>query len=102
MASYIVADSEVGVRSKALVAATVDTVTFDRNVGKVEILVATADASGNDIWYTTDGSTPAVNGAASFRLVGLRGAAVTVDTPGGDVVKLISTGTPSYDVSAIS
>lgn len=99
MATYTVAAGERGVRGKTLVADAADTVTFERNIGAVEILVVTADGDENDIWFTTDGSTAEVDGVNSQRLIGLRGASVQVDMDQGEVVSLVSAGTPTYDVS---
>ena len=97
MASYAVAASEVGVHDKALVAATVDTVTFDRDCDEVEVIADGAAA----VYFTVDGSAPTVAGNNTHVLpagaVGRR--RVVVPTSGDTVVKLISSGTPRYSVS---
>ncbi len=56
-----------------------------------------------EMWFTVDGSTPTVGGTNCFLLPATVGwAIVGVATRGGTVVKLISTGTPAYGVSATS
>lgn len=96
MASLTVAAGERGVHA-TLVAATVDTVTFDRDCDRVEVLNATGTA---DIYFTTEGSTPAVAGKNCYRLPSAIGALrVEPDANGNTVVKLISAGTPSYSVT---
>ena len=99
MASYSVADDEFGVRDKSLAASTVDTVTFARSCEVIEVLNVSGTAA---IFFTFDGTVPTVSGAKCYRVPAAAGASRTVrtDTGGADtVVKLISSGTPSYDVS---
>jgi hypothetical protein len=98
MASYAVASGEVAAYGKTLVASTVDTVTFtgvDKNTVRVH-----NDNGSASIFYTVDGSTPTVNGAATYRVPAVAGAYSEVDVPtsGQTVVKLISSGTPTYSV----
>jgi hypothetical protein len=105
MASYSVASS----KHATLTAATVDTVTFTGSLQGVRI----TNAGASDIWYClgssdSDGPVPpdpAVNGSvdSSFRLP--PGTADSFDMGGvfrlianALVVKLISSGTPNYDV----
>lgn len=98
MASYSIAAAERAAYGKTLVAATVDTVTFtssDRNTVKV-----TNDDGGAAIHFTVDGTAPTSGGAATYRLPAVAGASLSVEprTGGATVVKLISTGTPTYSV----
>lgn len=97
MATYAVAtlSNEIGTPAFTMVADTVDTVTFDRDTAAIEII---SDGAA-EIWYTLDGSTPAVDGSKSFYLP----AAPCVDR--GDrysgattVLKFISPGTPTVRV----
>jgi hypothetical protein len=96
MASYPVAAGEVGVHDKALIASTVDTVTFDRDCDEVEVL---AEGSGN-VYFTVDGSTPTVSGQNTYKVPAGQAITVRVPTPGDTVVKLISSTTPTYDVTS--
>lgn len=109
MGSYTVPNGHVGVHEKSLVAATVDTVTFQLgSVGttgwarvpkQIEVLTDGAD----DIYVTVDGSAPTVAGTHCWRVPAVAGASVidVHDTNPVDevVVKLISAGTPIYSVS---
>lgn len=100
MASYSVSASEHGAYAKTLVASTVDTVTFDKDVDTVEVV---SDGSAA-IYVTVDGSTPTVAGAATYELpadaIAVR--RIVVPTSGDTVVKLISSGTPVYSVAEAS
>ncbi len=110
MADYVVPAGHVGVHEKTLAAATVDTVTFQlgsasspgwasRLPRAVEILSDGAD----DIYATTDGSTPTVTGTNCYRVPAAAGSTV-IDVSDDDptdevVVKLISAGAPTYSGS---
>lgn len=109
MAAYEVPAGHVGVHEKALVAATVDTVTFvpgssgapgwGRLPRRVEVLTDGAAA----VYVTVDGSTPTVAGTNCYPVPAMAGATV-IDVADSDptdavVVKLISAGTPVYSVS---
>lgn len=96
MTAYAIAEDEVAAWSKTLAAATVDTVTFtDRHVATVRVY----RESGAAIFFTTDGTVPTVNGAHCHRVpADLPYVDVDVDTGGATVVKLISSGTPTYSV----
>lgn len=95
MASYAVATGEQGAHAKALVAATVDTVTFADPVGEVEVVNHTGATA---IYFTVDGVDPTVAGNATHLVPPVAGAAKRVRTPirSDTVVKLISSGTPTY------
>lgn len=100
MASFTIADDELGPRGQALVADTVDTITYLRNAGEVEVQCVEPDGSESDILFTVDGSTPSAASKKTYRVTGFKGAAHSVETPSGDtVVKVWSAGTPSYDVT---
>ncbi len=109
MAEYEVSSGHIGVHEKSMVAATVDTVTFEpgspgspgwANLPKaVEVL---SDGAA-DIYATVDGSAPTVAGSHCYRVPAAAGATV-IDVRDSDatdavVVKLISAGTPVYSVS---
>jgi hypothetical protein len=89
---------EVGAHAITLSASTVDTVTIARDCDQVEVMSDGAAA----IYFTVDGSTPTVAGKKAYALPAAVGARqVTVPTSGSTVVKLISSGTPTYSVTAL-
>lgn len=94
MASYTVAKA----KHATLVASTVDSVTLSLDFGSVEILNR---STTDTIYATVDGSTPVV--AADDTIFVGPGQSVVTTMPttgaGTDVVKLISSGTPSYSVT---
>lgn len=100
MGSYTLTAGQRAAHAKTLVAATVDTVTFDSEVGQVEVL---SHDGSSPIYFTVDGSTPTVAGAGTFVLpaaVGALEVPVAYNAAGGDTaVKLISAGTPTYSVT---
>ena len=105
MTAISVAASEIGVWEQALVANTVDTVTFDRtaNVDQVADQVRVTNVSGTAaIYFTTDGTTPTVGGKATRWIPGIAGSSriVALNEAASTVVKLISNGTPTYSVEA--
>lgn len=81
-----------------LVAATVSTESFTvKNAD--EIVVHIVDESTGSIYFTVDGSTPAVAGAGTMVVhSGLPARTVRVPTTDAQEVKLISAGTPKYSV----
>jgi hypothetical protein len=97
MASYTVAAGKIGVYAKRAVASTVDTVTFAEDVQEVEIVTDGAAA----LYVTVDGSTPTVAGANTWLLPATASVRVLRAQVGnnGTVVKLISSGAPTYSVS---
>lgn len=96
MATYTVAAGAVAKHDIQMVAGQVDTVTFTDNIAAVSIL---PDGTA-DVFYTLDGSTPAVNGASSLRIPA--GAfvedALLPEKRSGDQVKIVSAGTPKVSV----
>lgn len=97
MSAYAVAATEVAAYDKTLVASTVDTVTFDRDCEAVRVTFESGAAS---ISITVNGSTPTVGGAGTYKLRAVAGASLEIPVPtaGDTVVKLISSGTPTYSV----
>jgi hypothetical protein len=101
MAAYTVAAAKIGAYAKLAVASTVDSVTFAEDVQEVEIISDGAAA----LYVTVDGSTPTVAGANTWILPA---GALTTRTlraqvgNSGTVVKLISSGAPTYSVSRVS
>lgn len=100
MPSYTVAADEHGVYAKQLTATTIDTVTFSKDLNRVEIV---SDGSAA-VYVTVDASVPAVAGQATFEMPagGMTVRELLVPTAGNTVVKLISTGTPKYSVAEAS
>lgn len=99
MASYSVAAGKRGAYDKALVASTVDTVTFTDDVDSVEIVT---DGTAK-IYVTVDGTTPTVSGATTIIVpaaLGIR--TIPTLSSGAPVVKLITSGTPTYSVAKAS
>lgn len=86
-------------RHATLQAATVATITFDRDYPRVEVANVTGAAA---VYFTVDGSTPAAEQTGSHVLPAAIGSVdVDVHTSGPTVVKLISAGTPKVSVRAI-
>jgi hypothetical protein len=78
-----------------LVASTVTTLTFVNNHVGVKI----ENVSGSSpIFYTVDGSTPAVGTSAELAAVAGTSAVIPFDNDDIPVVKLISAATPTYSV----
>jgi hypothetical protein len=110
MTSYTVANGGIGAHAKVLSAGVVDTVTFQpgspgtpgwaRVPKKVEVLT---DGLA-DIYVTVDGSTPTVAGVNCYRVPIGGTSSLTIPVSDSDptdavVVKLISSGAPTYSVS---
>lgn len=93
MATYAVAEDAVAVHDKTLVASTVDTVTFHDTPRAVAIISDGAD----EIYFTVDGTAPTVGGANTYKIPALPAQRV-INAVSGQPVKLISAGTPTYDV----
>lgn len=92
---------EFAVYGVTLVASTVDTVNFDQNRDQIRVHNDSGTAA---IHFTVDGSTPTAGGKKTFRVPAFAGAYLDVSVPGGagtEVVKLISSGTPTYSVVGV-
>ncbi len=99
MASYEVAKGKVGAHAKTLAPNVIDSVTFQA-VGDMDIEVRSDGVAA--IYFTLDGSDPAVGGDHCYELP----AAPSVRTVNRtknlkQVVKLISAGSPEYSVSKL-
>jgi hypothetical protein len=97
VASYTVSSPNIAAHAKTLVASTADTVTYDYHVPEVEVV----NLNGAGILYfTTDGSTPTVAGAATRVLPAAVGSRTVRVFPTGSVtvVKLISAAAVQYSV----
>lgn len=98
MASYSVSAGAIGAHNKTLVGGTVDTVTFADDADLIEVVSDGAAA----LYFTLDGSTPTVWGENTYFMpASLSERTEAPGTPGGTVVKLISSGTPTYSVSQV-
>ncbi|WHM30192.1 hypothetical protein OH540_09175 [Streptomyces sp. BPPL-273] len=97
MASYTVQAGEWGVHGITLTASEITTVHFPDDVDEIEVLSHDGAAP---IYFTVDGSQPAIEGRAS-RIIPASISAATVQPPtaGPTVVKLISAGAPKVSVT---
>lgn len=99
MATYSVLAGGLASHDNALVASTVDTVTFVDSVAEVEVMTDGMSA----VYFTVDGTTPTVSGAHCYKIpLALSALTVNVPNPALAVVKLISAGTPVYSVTAMA
>lgn len=82
-----------------LVADTVATVTLTTNAGSIEVVNRTGTA---EVYFTTDETTPTVEGDDTHVLPAAICAVTVADETGGknSVIKLISAGTPKVSVRA--
>lgn len=109
MAAYTVTVGQIGAHAKVLGAGVVDTVTFSigatgtpgwANVPQVVEVLSDGIA---DIYVTVDGSTPTVAGGNTHRVSAAhQSLQIPVDDGNAEdavVVKLISSGAPTYSVS---
>ena len=104
MASYTVTTgSQFGAWEKSLSANAVDTVTL-AGVGRVEVTVVNVSGAAS-IYFTVNGPTPVVGASESYWLPATAGAMRTVSayaagTSSNVVVRLVSSGAPTYSVDA--
>lgn len=100
MASTNLAAGDHGAYGHTLVANTADTITFGRDLDRVEVY---SDGTAA-LYFTVDGTVPVVGASSTWELPA--GAAlsrdVAVPTSGHTVVRLISAGTPRYSVSEVA
>lgn len=98
MGSYVIPAGHVGMYNKALVANTVDTVTFTGlDVPEVEIV---SDGTADIFVMFGASSVPTVNGTDCWLVPAAAGSSILSPRTSGDtVVKLISSGTPTYSVA---
>lgn len=87
-----------------LVAATVSTLTLDVSTyDTIEVSIAAASASSDPVYFTLDGTTPAVATNGSHFVGGAAGAALERQNVGASTsVKLKSAGTPTVCVTGIN
>lgn len=97
MTTYSLARSDWGIHGITLVANQVDTVQFPDDVDEIEILSHDGVAP---IYFTVDGSTPAVEGRGSRVLpAAITSVQVEPPTAGPTIVKIVSAGTPKVSVT---
>lgn len=96
MATY---SASVAAHRKTLTANTVDTVTLTSVTRGARVDVVNHDASA-DLFVTTDGSAPAVQGASSY--VVPAGGVLNLSLAVGKTVKLIAASAAAYTVQAAS
>jgi hypothetical protein len=97
VASYTVASGLIACHDKVLTASTVDTVDFAEDTEYVEI-VSSGDAK---IYVSADGSTPTVSGGNTYVVPAVACARTFRHWKPDGVVKLISSGTPTYSVTLV-
>ena len=86
-------------KSAALSAATADVVTLGRNFRRVEVTNRSGDA---EIWVRIGGTNPGVGGDDATCLPAAIGSVVIESNERGNtVVRLISSGTPTYTVEGL-
>lgn len=97
MASYTIATGAIALHDKTLVGGFVDTVTLVDVFRGLEIYSDGAAA----IYFTMDTTTPTVSGTNTIKIPGGGPSSTVIDTPDipGTVIKLISAGTPTYDLT---
>ena len=96
MADYPVAATEIGVWEKTMAGAG-DTVTFDRDCEQIRVTNVDGAAA---IYFTVNGAAVVVGDETAYWLPATAGASRVVDvrTSGDTVVKLDSSGTPTFSV----
>jgi hypothetical protein len=103
VADHNVTAAQIGAYAKTLAASTVDTVRLrvDDDHPPSDRIEVFSNGSA-EIYFTVDGSPPTVGGAGTYFLPAAMSSR-DVEWPGGGdddaVVKLISSGTPTYSVA---
>ena len=96
MPSHSITPGQVGAHAVTLTANTVETFTFADDLPEVTVVNHDGAAA---VYFTIDGSTPTIAGPRTYVLPAVIGTATFAPpTPGGTVVKAISTGTPTISV----
>ncbi len=94
MAEYTIADGDIAVHDKTIVADTVDIVQFETDPPAVEILTDGAAP----LYVTVDDSEPEVSGSTTYILPAVMCSRTIRHSDRVGRVKLISDGTPKYSV----
>lgn len=97
MATYTLNPGDIGTYARVLVGGVVDTVIFPGVVTDVEIYTS----GGSTIYVSLDGTDPTTGGGKTLMIPSQQGKR-TLRIPNRNdatVVKLISTGTPTYSVA---
>lgn len=83
-----------------LVASTVATVTLVGDYTRVEVLNRSGTA---EIFFTVDDTAPTVAGSGTYILPAIAGASLVTPSPSAaaTIVRLISSGTPTYSVTGV-
>lgn len=100
MANYTVANGMASSGRFTLVADEITVVTFTENIGKARVISDGVAA----VYATFDGTESSVDGPNTYELpAGMAYAReeLTTNTPAGDIVSLISSGTPSVRVERV-
>jgi hypothetical protein len=103
MASYTIGPGQIGLYATQLTANTVDTVTISNGAGSshsFDPLEVWADGTAA-VYFTVDGSTPTVASQSTYEIPS--GASAVRDhivASAPTTVKLISSGTPKYSITA--
>lgn len=82
----------------ALTENTVETFTLDGDYGTIEVLNGDGAA---EVFFTVDGTVPAVDGAGCYYLPAAIGGLAVRVSGAADAVKAISSGTPKVSVRGI-
>ncbi len=94
MPNYNIPAGSIGSPAFALVANQVSTVTFADDLNAIEVIT---DGT-TPVWWTSDGTTPAIDGPTSYYIPTLGVDSRQPTSPGNTTVTLISTGTPTVRV----
>lgn len=97
MADFTVTSAQIGKYEIALTANVARSVEFRRDLSVVEVTALSAEQS---VYFTVDGSAPTVAGSNCYALLpGTNAMQVEVATNGNTLVRLISAGAATVNVS---
>jgi hypothetical protein len=97
MADYTIPSKDIGVYEIPLAAGVEKSVEFQRDLSIVEVTALSAD---HPVYFTVDKSAPTIAGANCYSLLpGTNSAQVDVTTDGNTIVRLISAGAATVNVS---